>query len=98
MAEVHSEKARGAHPPYMAVWGWLLVLTVLEVAVFYFKIYKPFLVTLLIVFALAKASLVALFFMHLRYDKKLLMAIAAVPILLLGILTIALMSEIKFGL
>ncbi len=64
-----------AHPTtqtYLRVYLALLILTVLTVAVSYLPL--PALSTwfLAIVIASAKATLVALFFMHLRYDPPLL--------------------------
>jgi len=42
-------------------------------------------ITLLMAMAFVKALLVALYFMHLKYDNKILMVIAAVPVILAAI-------------
>ena len=57
---------------YMAVFGALLALTVLTVAVSYFE--KPPAVTIAVGIALAtvKAALVGLFFMHLKDERRLI--------------------------
>lgn len=55
------------HPNYTAVFFALVVLTIIEVGVTYLPI--PHLLILLALSA-AKASLVALFFMHLKYDSR----------------------------
>ena len=54
---------------YLAVWGGLLVLTVITVWISYFNFGV---MNLLVAMAVAsvKASLVVLFFMHLKYDEK----------------------------
>jgi caa(3)-type oxidase subunit IV len=53
---------------YVVIAAFLLVLTVMEVAVFYIPALARVLVPMLIVLALAKFALVAMFYMHLRFD------------------------------
>ena len=55
---------------YFAVFGALIVLTVLTVAVSYMGLGKASIWVAMVV-ALAKASLVAMYFMHLKWDDKL---------------------------
>ncbi len=55
------------HPNYTAVFFALVVLTIIEVGVTYLPI--PHLLILLALSA-AKASLVAMYFMHLKYDSR----------------------------
>jgi cytochrome c oxidase subunit 4 len=52
----------------LAVWGALMVLTVLTVVVTRFD-FGPFNLWVALVIAVVKASLVALYFMHLRWDR-----------------------------
>ncbi len=68
--------ARGTRKPhvlplriYLMVFGALLVLTVITVRVSYFNFGTWNLIVAMAV-ATVKASLVALFFMHLKYDEK----------------------------
>ena len=61
-----AQTATHAHPSYMAIFWWLAVLTVLELAVLFTGLPKVVVVILLCSLALAKASLVAMYFMHLR--------------------------------
>lgn len=63
-----------AHPgptTYLGVFRWLIVFTAIEL---FLSFMPPELdsikVPLLVVFAVAKATLVALFYMHLRYDSR----------------------------
>jgi cytochrome c oxidase subunit IV len=59
-------------PNYMAIFWWLAGLTVVEVG--YSSILphreKVLLIVGLVGFAAIKASLVALYFMHLKYERK----------------------------
>lgn len=74
------------HPNYMVVFWWLLGMTIVEVAIAQIPgISYNVLVVTLVALAFVKASLVALYFMHLRYDNKVLMIIAVVPVILVGI-------------
>ena len=54
---------------YLIVGGFLLVLTAMEISVSYIHALRPVMVPLLIVLAIAKFALIAMFFMHLRYEK-----------------------------
>jgi cytochrome c oxidase subunit 4 len=69
-------------PVYLAVAVVLTVLTVLEIAVFYAPFLQPVLVPLLIVLALAKFVLVAMFYMHLHYDAGVFTSLFGFPLLL----------------
>lgn len=55
---------------YVIVFGWLAVLTVLEVLTAAVGLDESIRVPVLIVIAIIKALLVVLFYMHLRYDSK----------------------------
>jgi len=79
-AQAHS------HPNYMAIFWWLLALTILEVIAAvvptggsYPQAAKG---SLLVAMALTKASLVAMYFMHLRFEKRTLGVIAVTPLIL----------------
>lgn len=87
MAEalVHEADHDHPHPNYMAVFWWLFGITVAEVAVAYVHLSPALMITILMGMAFAKAVLVALYFMHLKYDNKLLMVIAVVPVILAAI-------------
>jgi cytochrome c oxidase subunit 4 len=74
-AEAHATSADGAvhsHissiPFYVGIFGGLVILTFLTVAVSYFDFGSANTVVALLI-ATAKASLVATFFMHLRHDS-----------------------------
>jgi len=81
-------------PNYMAVFGWLLALTLIEVGVVYSHLVRWCTVTALVLLAFIKASLVAWNFMHLRFEKPILLAMVVFPLLLLVDLFIGLMPDI----
>jgi cytochrome c oxidase subunit 4 len=73
----------GAHkaPNYMMIWVYLAVLTVVEVLVAFVS-GMPFviLVIALLLLAFWKALLVALYYMHLKFEPRKLWIIASIPI------------------
>lgn len=81
----HKHKA----PHYMAIFYWLAGLTVVEVtwAKLLHTDRKPLIIGL-VVFAGVKALLVALFFMHLRFERKTLGLIVA-STLILGVILVS---------
>ena len=70
-------------PNYIAVWAGLAVLTVVEVAVVYLHLPRRLMVISLVFLALWKAMLVAMYFMHLKFERRTLGLIALAPPLLL---------------
>lgn len=70
---------------YRTVLGILLVLTIITVAIAQFDFGNMNLVVAMVV-ASVKAALVALFFMHLKYENPITWLYAAIPIFLLGLL------------
>ena len=81
------------HPNYLAVWGGLFVLTVIEVAAVYLRIPRHLLVLALLLLAAWKVLLVALYFMHLRFEPKRLALVALAPLPLGLILVVAVLQE-----
>ena len=80
-------------PNYLAVFWWLVGLTIVEVGVVYLPLDKVVINILLVGFALSKVALVALYFMHLRFEPMTLGAIALVPLLLCVLLVFALLPD-----
>ena len=87
MAEHHRE------PNYWIILVWLAVLTIAEIAVV--LIDPPTLTKgiLLVGMALSKAILVALYFMHLRFETSTLMVIVATPLIICTFLVFMLMPD-----
>ena len=81
-------------PNYMGVFWWLLALTIVEVAVIYTPLARLIIGFLLVGLALSKASLVALYYMHLKFEKRTLGLIALTPLLLCVLLIFALLPDL----
>ncbi len=88
MATAHRE------PNYMSVFWWLLALTIIEIAVIYMPVARLIVVMLLVGLALSKAVLVALYFMHLRFERVTLGVIALTPLALCVFLILMLSPDI----
>lgn len=84
------------HPNYIAVWGALFVLTVLEVGAVYLKLPRHLLVTALLLLAAWKALLVALYFMHLRSESRLVWGFALTPIAFLVLIVAGTLADTLF--
>jgi len=70
-------------PNYMLIFYWLAALTAIEVGVTYAGIPKVLMIALLVGLAVAKAAMVAMYFMHLKFERRTLGLIALTPPLLL---------------
>jgi cytochrome c oxidase subunit IV len=81
MSEAHAHP----HPNYMMVFYILFAATVAEVGVTYLGLGEGVLIVLLMAMAFFKAILVALYFMHLRFDNPILSIIAGTPLVLAAI-------------
>jgi cytochrome c oxidase subunit 4 len=75
----------GGYRIYAVTWGWLLIITLLELGVVFLGIPKILLATTLIAMAILKAVLIMAFFMHLRYEKLSLVYAVVVPMFFLAI-------------
>jgi cytochrome c oxidase subunit 4 len=93
----HTE-AMPHHPvPYYLIFGVLVVLTAITVAVAFLDIHSEIAKVLLaLTIASIKASAVALFFMHLKFEGKLIYLILIVPLLLCILLVVALIPDIVY--
>ena len=90
--EAHAQAHKA--PNYMLVWFILLILTIAEVGVaFGLPMSKEFLIIALLILAVWKALLVALYYMHLKWEPKKLWLIVAAPIPLIIILLTAVLTE-----
>jgi len=77
---------------YVKVAVILSVVTGLEFAVLYIRALTPIVVPLLLVMSAGKFALVVLYFMHLRYDARVLTALFLGPLLVAAGLAVALMT------
>ncbi len=75
--QTHSQSEQSAHTghptplTYFKVAMTLSVITAIEVAVFYVEDLGAWIIPILVVLSAAKFAMVAMFYMHLRYDAKL---------------------------
>lgn len=82
------------HPNYVLIWVYLAVLTAAEVGVAFVSHFsKTTLLIILLFLAVWKALLVALYFMHLKFEKWNLRVVAIIPIPLALILIIMVLQE-----
>ena len=65
---------------YITVFVALMVLTVITVAISYLHLSTPMAVTVALLVATVKGSLVACYFMHLISEKKLIYAVLALTV------------------
>jgi cytochrome c oxidase subunit 4 len=86
--------AQHQRPNYILIWGYLFGLTVLEV-LFAFEV--PFSrnakILILLFLAVWKALLVALYFMHLKFEPSRLRLMVIIPLPLAVILVCAVITE-----
>lgn len=87
-------EATHKEPNYIGVFWWLLALTILEIAVIYMPFARMAVVILLVGLALSKATLVALYFMHLKFERLTLGFIALTPLVLCIFLILMLTPDI----
>jgi cytochrome c oxidase subunit 4 len=73
------------------VAAFLCVLTAMEITVFYVPALKSVIVPVLLVLAAAKFALIAMFFMHLKYDSWALSAYFLFPLFIAFLLLSALL-------
>jgi cytochrome c oxidase subunit 4 len=71
-----------AEPNYIAVFVWLAALTAVEVAVVYLPLTRLAIAAILVVLAFTKAALVALYFMHLKFERRTMLFVAVTPVIL----------------
>ena len=88
------EEQEHTHPPYILIWVVLLVLTLAEVGMsLYMNVPKVWLGVGLILMAVWKAVMVAMYYMHLKYEPARLWILAVSPLPLAVILVLAVISE-----
>src|SRR5213592_2324839 len=88
-----AQTAEHKHPNYMAIFWWLAILTALELMVIFTGLPKLVVGVLLCSAALAKASLVAMYFMHLRFETRTLGLVALTPLMIATLLVFLLLPD-----
>jgi Predicted small integral membrane protein len=78
----------------MNIFWALAVLTAIEIGVVYLPLGKLMIGFLLVILAVTKASLVALYFMHLKFERTTLGVIALTPMILCVFLIFMLLPDL----
>lgn len=81
------------HPNYLMIFWWLAILTVVEIGLIFMPIPKMTINVLLGACALAKAVLVAAYFMHLRFEVRMLGLIAVTPLAIATLLIFVILPD-----
>ena len=68
---------------YLAIWGWLAGLMLLGVFLAELPIPKTWIVLIVLALSSIKALLVALYYMHLKVDRRVLIFVALSPLVLI---------------
>ena len=87
------EEQEHAPPRYILIWVILAVLTAAEVVYAFLDLPKVVLAVGLVLMAVWKAVMVAMYYMHLRYEPARLWILAISPIPLAFILVLAVITE-----
>lgn len=80
----HGSVEQHEEPNYVAVFIYLTLLTAAELGVYGLGLPKSVMIGALVALALAKAALVAMFFMHLAMESKGLWIVAATPLVIVA--------------
>lgn len=85
-----------AHPRtnYFTIYLWLIGLLSVSVAAVHLPFSTGMTVTIIFLIAIAKAVIVAAYFMHMRFEKWLIHSIAIIPVILFIIMTLTLIPDI----
>jgi cytochrome c oxidase subunit 4 len=84
-----------AYRTYIIVWALLIVLTGVTVGVSYLHLGMLNVAAALLIASL-KAALVALYFMHLRFENRLVWAFATVPLFFLALIIFGTLADTMF--
>ncbi len=95
--EEHNSHPKGeehnSHPPYVKIYVGLLVLTVLSVvisAIVHREYAPPFVFTI----STIKGLLIALYYMHLKYEGRIIISLALIPLVIFAIILFIFMPDI----
>lgn len=93
MAEQQAHATTGT---YLRVAAILVIITLIEVGIFYVPAFQSFLVPVLLVLSAVKFALVVMFYMHLKFDNKFFAFLFGGP-LLLGLFVVVSLLFIFYG-
>jgi cytochrome c oxidase subunit IV len=93
MEQVATSPAGHTHPKYMLIFLYLALLTGVELGVAFLPWPKMALIITLLVLAVWKAVMVALFYMHLKFEPQRVRLMVIAPLPLAVILVLAVITE-----
>lgn len=82
------------HPNYLAIWYWLVGLALVSVLVSALPLPHGLILVMIFAAAVVKALLVALYYMHLRFEQLLITSLVLVPLAFFLILLLVLFPDI----
>jgi len=88
-----AEATTHKQPNYAAVFWSLLILTICEIIAANSPLPKFPVVLLLVALAIVKAALVALFYMHLKFEKYFIYIIVFFPLFLAVVMVVMILSD-----
>jgi cytochrome c oxidase subunit IV len=91
-----AEQQHATTGTYLRVAAILVMITLIEVGVFYVPAFQGLLVPVLLILSAVKFALVVMFYMHLKFDNKFFTFLFGGP-LLLGFLVVVSLLFIFYG-
>lgn len=88
----HGARAHPSPFKYVAIALILAVVTAIEVAIVYQDFLKDILVLVLVILSVAKFAVVAMFYMHLRFDNRLFSILFVTGLLLATAVSVTLLA------
>ncbi len=85
------------HPNYVAIWAWLLLLLFVSVIAVYLPFSQGLTVSFIFIVAAVKAGMVGMYFMHLKFEERLVRYIAIVPVILFLIMLVSLIPDTVYN-
>jgi cytochrome c oxidase subunit 4 len=65
----NSDHSEGSTKTFFMVWGWLLLLTAVEIFLAYERVEVHLMITILVGLSLIKSALIMAYFMHLKFER-----------------------------
>ena len=79
------EHFAGSNRLFISIWIWLVVMTLIEIALAYFEMSTVIMLTVLLGLSIIKAALIVAYFMHLKFER-LSLILTLIPMLVVCIL------------
>ena len=93
------QAVEGHHPgprTYITVAAVLALITAVEVSIYYVQALRPVMAPLLLALSASKFTLVALFYMHLRFDSRLYTGLFALGLFVAASIMVAVLAMFAY--